>query len=58
MNMFTLYYVHTLVDYDLIFNILDQSVRKSFLHQLYKTSIVMWDQENEGCATKLQKALW
>lgn len=41
MNMFTLYYVHTLVDYELIFNILDQSVRKSFLHQLYKTSIVM-----------------
>ena len=41
MNMFTLYYVYTLVDYDLIFNILDQSVRKSFLHQLYKTSIVM-----------------
>lgn len=58
MNMFTLYYVHTLVDYELIFNILDQSVRKSFLHQLYKTSIVMWDQENEGCVTQLQKALW
>lgn len=44
------------VDYVLIFNSLDQLLKSHFLCQLHKTSITMGDEENEGSATKLQKA--